>query len=196
MTDMRRIADLPPCGRRWPMENQDEVQIWCRAATRPPGITREKALREPGRWFGKRRVSCEECERCSENEPLRPSRVPQGLSRMAHPIEDRIPAEIWSPQEDRPNSPAPVIQGDGTIVYTKVGWEPPLVPPGYKRKSDELTSQDAWVLVRVEPLCKFCNLKTFKRASCSCLRIVPVCEYNGKSENIQLNQCESCPNKK
>lgn len=198
MTDTKRIADLAPCGRRWLMENQGGPQIWCLPPTKPPGMARQEALREPGKWFGKRQVSCGDCQGCDENEPLRTPRVPQELSKLAHPIEDGIPAEAWGPQEDQPSQPirAPVIQEDGTVVYTMVGWEPPAVPPGYKRKSTDLTSPDAWVLIRTEPLCKFCKLKTFKRASCNCVRIVPTCTYHGKSENIKLDQCKSCPNKK
>ncbi len=198
MTDTKPIAELMPCGRRWLLENQDGVQVWCRPPTRPPGLTNAEAIQNPAKWFAKKRVSCATCLACKEQEPERaPEKAPEegfDITDVADPIKDRMPPGRNIPAE-APEVPPPRILDDATIVYEKVGWEPPPVPPGYKRKSDDFKSRDAWILVRIEPMCKHCKLVQIRKPGCDCLRIVPTCTYHGKSENIQLDQCSSCPNK-
>jgi hypothetical protein len=34
------------------------------------------------------------------------------------------------------------------------------------------------------------------RESCDCVRVIPTCTYRGKAQNIQLDQCDACPNRK
>ena len=195
MTDTNPIADVPPCGRRWLMRNEAGCQIWCRPPTRPPGLTDDDALRDPDRWFKKRQVTCALCLACNEREPERPPQPGVDVAHVVEPLADRIP-EDWNVIHGEPEPLPPEIQEDGTIVYPKIGWEPPPVPPGYKRKSDDLGSEDAWTLVRIQPLCRFCKLVQVKRGNCGCLRVVPTCTYRGKSENIDVDRCESCPDKK
>lgn len=190
MTDMKHIADLPPCERRWLMQNPNGVQIWCRAPTRPRTVTDAQAIKEPTKWFGKRQVTCETCRGCMEQEPVKAPQPSFQVNTVGHPVGDQMPF----PEPTGPSPGPPKILGDGTIIYQKVGWEPPPVPVGYRRLSDDLKSPDAWTLVRKEPLCKHCELKRIKRPSCDCMRVLPTCTFHGKSENIELDQCITCQN--
>lgn len=197
MTDMNHTANLPPCGRRWLMRNEAGYQIWCRPPVRPPGLTDEEALNDPEKWFKKRQVPCVTCLACNEREPERPRQPGFDLTHVADPSADRIPKDREFVNGDPHTQPLPPeIRDDGTIIYPKIGWEPPPVPPGYKRKSDDLSRDDAWTLVRIEPLCTFCKLVQTRRKNCGCLRVVPTCTYRGKSENIDFDRCDSCPDKK
>jgi hypothetical protein len=150
------------------------------------------ALRDAGKWFGKRQVSTEECLRCTLREPERPSQPDFKVDHVERPIGELGPP----PEASGPPPKPPLIQGDGTIVYQKSGWEPPSVPPGYRRKTDDLKHPDAWVMVLETPLCKHCVLKQTKREACNCIRVVPTCTYRGKSKKINLDECSKCPNKK
>jgi hypothetical protein len=177
------------------MRNRHGVQIWCRPPTRPPGLTDAEAIKDPAKWFQKKLVTCAMCMACKGQEPEKPSEKGFNIHQIKDPIKDRIPRG-WGVEEGQPQPKAPKIHDDGSIVYEKTNWEPPPVPPGYKRKSDDLTSPDAWVLVRTEPLCEHCKLVQLHRESCDCVRVIPTCTYRGKAQNIQLDQCDACPNRK
>jgi hypothetical protein len=192
MTDTNPIANLPPCGRRWTGENSQGIRIWCRPPVRPKGLSDQEAIRDRAKWFKRREVTCADCLACREQEAVRA--VQPGSDTIRNPDTDGYanrekPVEVSGASQ-------PEILSDGTIVYEKTGWEPPTVLPGYKRKSDDLTHRDAWILVRIEPLCKHCTLVQVARTSCNCIRIIPTCTYNGKSKNIQLDECDTCPHKK
>lgn len=48
----------------------------------------------------------------------------------------------------------PRLLANGVIAYPMKGWEPPAVPHGYRRKSDNLRSADAWVFIPIMEHCK------------------------------------------
>lgn len=195
MTDTNPIVELPICGRRWLGRNDAGTQIWCRPPTRPPGLSDAEALKDAAKWFKKRKVSCAECLACASQEPVQAPQSDLEIMAVADPIVDGMPVGR-DLATGEPTPKAPEILDDGTIVYEKTGWEPPPVPPGYKRQSDNLQSPYAWILVRKEPLCKHCKLVRIHRGNCDCLRVIPTCTYRGKAENIQMDQCASCPDKK
>jgi len=118
-----------------------------------------------------------------------------GISESKDPIMHGYTAETRLARVPPPES-APQMLDDGSIVYEKVGWEPPPVPRGYRRKSDDLTHQDAWILVREKPLCKHCKLVRIQRADCDCLKLIPTCTRRGRAKNIQLDECDTCQNRK
>lgn len=191
MTDMKSIADLRPCGRRWLQENHQGAQMWCRPPVRPTGLADAEAIKDAAKWFRKRKVSPETCRACVAQEALRAPMRAFEISDSGDPILDRK-GPAWDTRKGESESEPPRVLENGTIVYEPVG-RPPHVPPGYKRFSDE--GPGAWTLVRIEPLCRHCVLKQVERASCDCVRIIPTCTFNGKSKKIQLEQCTACPNK-
>ena len=195
MTDTRAIAELPSCGRRWLAENKDGITIWCRPPVRPPGLSDAEAIKDAAKWFHKRKVSGEACRSCCVQGPSAARAGGPGISESKDPIKHGYAEERRLARVPPPES-APRMLDDGSIVYKKVGWEPPFVPPGYKRKSDDLTHQDAWILVRKEPLCKHCELVRIRRANCDCLKLVFTCTRKGRAKNIQLDECSTCQNRK
>jgi len=54
---------------------------------------------------------------------------------------------------NKPFNLRPRIMTDGVIAYPKRGWEPPPIPVGYRRKSEDLKSSDAWIFLPVLPVC-------------------------------------------
>lgn len=94
----------------------------------------------------------------------------------------------------------PKLLTDGTLVYERPADDGyfhalPDVPTGYKRKSTDKASDDAWVFVPLWPKCldrKYAN----KMKPCGCIEMVQVCnsqscEYNGKPVTTTI--CEACP---
>lgn len=59
----------------------------------------------------------------------------------------------------------PVKAANGTLSYPKRGWEPPKVPAGYRRKTTDLKSADAWIFV---PILKPCEHRTHETKTGSC----------------------------
>jgi hypothetical protein len=89
----------------------------------------------------------------------------------------------------------PKLLADGTLVYEKTGWERPVPPAGYKAKSNDRDSPDAWVLVPIWPRCvdrKFSN----NMKPCGCVNVVQVCNSREASTYLQIvtpDVCEQCP---
>lgn len=81
----------------------------------------------------------------------------------------------------------PIITPEGTLIYDRVNWEPPFLPPGYHRQSDDLASIGAWILVRDTPLCKHLLLYPLKDANCSCVRIQSICTIH---KTGKCNECD------
>ncbi len=84
------------------------------------------------------------------------------------------------------------ITPDGTLVYNKEGWEPPPVPPGYHRKSEDLTSRDAWIFILDKPLCKHLVLHKIKSPACKCVRVIPACRFEEKLRIAMRSKCSKC----
>lgn len=89
---------------------------------------------------------------------------------------------------------APKVLDDGTLVYEKKGFEPPQEHDGYRRKSNDLRSPEAWQFVPVWPPCRHRKFMNGIKP-CGCLRITAVCVceqcplFRGQ---VSLAQCESC----
>lgn len=191
MTDTSLIVKLPTCGRRTWITTPDEKWFVCKPPSKLPDLPAAELLKIPG-LFRTREVTCEDCLACKDQEleVVRPKTLE---SDEQHPI-DRAPDNTDPPQL-APQRP-PHIGDDGTITYQHEGWEPPPVPRGYRRKSDNLKSRDAWVLVRETPLCKRVVLHRVEKAACNCISVLHVCTYRGKAENISVTKCDSCPHYK
>lgn len=74
----------------------------------------------------------------------------------------------------------PKVLEDGTLVYEQNGWEPPQDHEGYRRKSNDPRSPEAWMFV---PTWNPCQHRKFVNGvkPCGCLKINAVCT------------CEACP---
>ena len=189
MTDTNPIAELSPCRRREIMTNRNGVTVFCKPPARPRGIPAAELIKD-SKWFRKRRIAYDQCQGCLEGEDPDPTLRESSLKTTIR--DPRTEGGAVVPEESDTDT-RPNILDNGTIVYARVGWEPPPVPPGYQRKSHDLTSDDAWVLVRKEPLCQHCSLLRIRRENCNCLRIVPTCTYQGKSENLRSGQSRLRP---
>ncbi len=55
----------------------------------------------------------------------------------------------------RPNKAA-----DGSLTYPQRGFEPPKVPAGYRRKTLNLKSPDAWSFLPILPPCEHRTVET------------------------------------
>jgi hypothetical protein len=92
----------------------------------------------------------------------------------------------------------PQLLKDGTIVYTKAetDWEPPPVPVGYKRKSNNPQSSDAWILIPEKPFCIHIEFEKKPAQSCGCERYFLNCTRNGNKVLILREEtCQECPYK-
>lgn len=86
----------------------------------------------------------------------------------------------------------PRIFPDGTIVYPRLGWEPPPAIPGYIRKGNNPRSSDAWTFIPIWNKCPHRIEKVKKRENCQCLMIYHVCDLNGNIP-IDTKLCPNCP---
>lgn len=91
---------------------------------------------------------------------------------------------MMSTQHSRPR-----ILDDGTIAYPKRGWEPPMVPAGYRRKSDDLRSPDAWVFLPVLPPCKH-RRREIRFSACGNAKVIHFCSLDMRCISNQCDQCE------
>lgn len=89
----------------------------------------------------------------------------------------------------------PKLLEDGSLVYPRQGWEPPSTPAGYKPKSTDPRSDDAWVFL---PMLKHCvdrqMVNTVK--PCGCINVILMCEsptseHRGKL--VDMHKCDACP---
>ena len=192
MTTQRMMTDTiltanPPCGRRaWIITPEGERFI-CKPPTNLPDLPAAELLKRP-ELFRARAVSPANCKGCIYQEPV--TVLPKSRESSEQHQADQAPAAL---SEGHLKRIPPTITDDGTIIYQKEGWEPPPVPPGYQRQSEDLSSRDAWVLVRTTPLCKHVVLHQVKKKSCNCTSVIFVCTHRGKAENISGTKCDSCP---
>ena len=185
MTDTTRTAKLPACGRREWIITPEGERFVCKPPTLPD-LPAAELLKRP-ELFCTRAVSPANCQGCIYQEPVM-VRPKSRESSEQHP--EGAPVAL---SEGHLRRIPPTITDDGTIIYQKEGWEPPPVPPGYRRQSEDLSSTDAWVLVRETPLCKHVVLHRVKKKSCGCTSVIFVCTHRGKAENISGTKCDSCP---
>ena len=82
---------------------------------------------------------------------------------------------------------------DGSIMYPKRGWEPPPPIEGYRRKSMNPRSSDAWVFIPEWLDCPFRVEKTQRRESCRCLTLVNICIHpKMRGKIVSTNICDAC----
>ena len=89
----------------------------------------------------------------------------------------------------------PIIDSKGLIIYPRTGYEPPVVPLGYKRLDDNIRSPGAWMFVPQWPDCKDRTMANTVRP-CGCLQINALCvsdDSGKKGENISPKDCVNCP---
>jgi hypothetical protein len=77
----------------------------------------------------------------------------------------------------------PTIVNDGTIVYKKRGWEPPLHIDGYER--DE---ENRWVFHPLWPECDTREAEAFIVGVCQCLQMKMFCD----GQPVSLERCRQC----
>ncbi len=147
--------------------------------------TRKRICTNPNHIKYKRPVTPRNCLRCTTTE--REEKSPRQASVFRPEIK---PSE--KPQ--KVHTEPPNITPLGTLIYPRIGWEPPPCLPGYTRKSEDLENPDAWVLEPIEPLCKHLNLVLGERGRCGYQSVKPTCVYKGSIE-IKLKTCLKCPDK-
>lgn len=93
----------------------------------------------------------------------------------------------------------PKAMPDGSLVYEKtgLGLDPPICPGGYKRKSEDFSTNDAWVFVPLWPECRD-RQQVNTVSPCGCISVHPFCTSaaigNDKNNRlVVLNDCEGCP---
>lgn len=82
---------------------------------------------------------------------------------------------------------------DGTLIYPKRGTPPPI-PEGYCRKSENLTSADAWIMVPIWKNCPFRIRESIHlNDDCRCVTFNYICGHP-KSDYQYLTTltCKSC----
>ncbi len=82
----------------------------------------------------------------------------------------------------------PRFFSDGTIAYPKRGWEPPVVPAGYRRKASNLKSSDAWVFIPVLEPCPH-RSQTVGYTICGAATLSYQCDLHG---GVAPPQCQTC----
>jgi hypothetical protein len=88
----------------------------------------------------------------------------------------------------------PRVLANGMLAYPKRGWEPPPLIEGYKRKSDNPRSSDAWILIPIWSTCIFRKQVQVRKEGCHCITMYHVCinENVGKEPVVNLNLCSLC----
>lgn len=148
------------CKRREIVDNK----IYCKPVSSPPNMSVLEKIKHP-EFYQTRLVSGETCLACPECEA--------GFQFQSEATMHGRPREILT----------------GELVYPKRGWEPPPVPEGYRRKSDDLRTTDAWVMVPVLPECtKRSEQVTYSR--CGAAVYSYLCTLRGAK--VTAKQCLAC----
>ena len=167
--DTNALAELP-CARRWLAKTAAGEACFCRPASTTTTVPFAEAIRRPHPNQA-RPITPEICRACTQREePLKPSSFsavdPKQLA--------------YTP---------PKILKTGVIIYQKtVGVELPPVPAGYRRKSDDPTHEDAFVMVPDMPPCAFFRLVPLQDDACRCIRLTAGCS---KPSDYEGN-CSAC----
>lgn len=89
----------------------------------------------------------------------------------------------------------PMVGKNGTLVYPRTGFEPPVVPEGYVRKSQDMRSADAWVFYPTWPACADREQVNTVRP-CGCIKINSFCNSGTcpqKGQKVTVAICRECP---
>lgn len=82
---------------------------------------------------------------------------------------------------------------NGVVVYPKRGWEPPPPIEGYRRKSTNPRSNDAWVFIPEWMDCPFRVEEIRRRENCRCLTLVNTCTHpKMQGRVVGTAICEAC----
>lgn len=173
--DMKNIVNtLPSCKRRivFKKSADDPGIIYCRPDYDELRIQDPKILLKTLDVFKPKIISTTQCLTCSKNVPV-----------------------ICKPENSKQ---LPPIIDTNVIIYEKKegDWEPPPLVPGYKRKSDNPKSKDAWVLIPDANFCIHAKLEKNEDPSCGCKRYQLFCvKNNNHILLLQLETCQNCPDR-
>jgi hypothetical protein len=84
---------------------------------------------------------------------------------------------------------------DGSLAYPKRGWEPPPSIPGYKRKSSNPHSADAWIFLPVWQPCVYRDEIEVSRRACGCISYSYICIHPDDVCNgctVSADICNEC----
>jgi hypothetical protein len=179
---MKIIADLPECSRRvfYRATATAPLIIYCKPSLPQLQQLSPSELIKYPELYKQKIVTIETCLAC------------RGLDKKLSAIQSDFilpkPIPIRKPQ----------LLKDGTIIYPKekTDWEPPPVPVGYRRKSNDPQSSDAWIFVPEKPFCIYAAFEKKQSTSCGCERYVLNCIKDGKKIPILSEKiCQNCPYK-
>lgn len=91
--------------------------------------------------------------------------------------------------------PEPRIMEDRSLVYQRVDKKPPSVPAGYRRKSEDLSSDDAWVFIPDWPVCEDREMASTLQ-KCGCIKMDAMCASracNRYGLPVTPDICAQCP---
>lgn len=116
-------------------------------------------------------------------------------SRNDKPVEEPIPKIVipeMTPSQQTHKRPR--LLANGIIAYPMKGWEPPAVPNGYRRKSTDLRSADAWVFIPTIEPCKH-RKREIEYTPCGNAKVSftcdkPGCRAYGSGVVTYCNTCE------
>lgn len=100
----------------------------------------------------------------------------------------------WTDPTQPPTFLLPVVEGE-LVTYPKTGWEPPPDIPGYRRKSDDWKSPDAWTFISEWPKCGLREINAKRKVSCGCVTVGMICRqprspHSGR--RVELATCQGC----
>ena len=131
--------------------------------------------------FYKRKVGPKTCRECPESARL--VKVLRSTASAA------IPSE--RPQEAHEGDVA--ISPLGTLIYTRTQWEAPPTPPGYRSRSSDAESDDAWILDPMDVVCRHLELVPADRGSCGYQRVARRCRLIDSF--VGARTCMTCEKK-
>jgi hypothetical protein len=119
----------------------------------------------------------------------------------AGPYKNQVKRAMCEVCPVRTNSEEPTFRAevlpDGTIVYERKpgDWEPPRDHKGYRRKSNDPKSDDAWVFIPDWPQCPNRSLNTQRKTGCGCLLVEMTCKDRRSpsfGKEVELETCQEC----
>ena len=111
-------------------------------------------------------------------------------------VEDVV---IKSHEKIPPERPQKAHTGDveigplGTLIYTRLHWEAPPCPPGYRARSSDQNDDDSWILDPIDAVCKHLQLKPADIGACGYQRIARRCKLIDSF--VGARTCETCSRK-